>query len=104
MSVSRRTPHSQHGDLFERQTFTCRGCGHEIERSADLRGKPHKSSAPVGWLVLIGVNMGKKKDKSKLAKTWKTLKKTMKKAGKKSKKVDREDVPLVSPTPTADLI
>jgi|HubBroStandDraft_4_1064222.scaffolds.fasta_scaffold1469692_1 hypothetical protein len=48
--------------------------------------------------------MGKKKDKSKLAKTWKTLKKTMKKAGKKSKKVDREDVPLVSPTPTADLI
>ena len=33
--------------------------------------------------------MGKKKDKSKLAKSWKTLKKTMKKA---SKKVDREDV------------
>jgi hypothetical protein len=48
--------------------------------------------------------MGKKKGKSKLAKSWKTLKKTMKKAGKKSKKVDREDVPLVSPTPTADLI
>jgi hypothetical protein len=42
MSLSRRTPHSEHGDSYELQTFTCRGCGHEIERSADKRGTPHK--------------------------------------------------------------
>jgi hypothetical protein len=47
--------------------------------------------------------MGKKKDKSKLAKSWKTLKKAMKKAAK-GKKVDRSDVPLVSPPATTDLI
>jgi predicted RNA-binding Zn-ribbon protein involved in translation (DUF1610 family) len=42
MSLSRRTPHSEHGDAYERQTFTCRECGHDIERSADKRGMPHK--------------------------------------------------------------
>jgi hypothetical protein len=47
--------------------------------------------------------MGKKK-KPKIDKTMKKLKKAMKKAGKKNKKVDREDVPLVSPPATTDLI
>ena len=47
--------------------------------------------------------MGKTK-KPKIDKTMKKLKKAMKKAGKKNKKVDREDVPLVSPPATADLI
>jgi hypothetical protein len=44
MSLSRRTPHPEHGDAYERQTFTCRECRHEIERSADSRGKPHALS------------------------------------------------------------
>jgi transposase-like protein len=42
MSLTRRTPHSEHGDSYERQTFTCRECRHEIERSTDTHGKPHK--------------------------------------------------------------
>jgi hypothetical protein len=46
--------------------------------------------------------MTKKKNKPKYAKSWRKLKKAMKKA--KSGKVDREDVPLVSPPPTTDLI
>jgi hypothetical protein len=45
--------------------------------------------------------MGKTK-KPKIDKKMKKLKKAMKKA--KGKKVDREDVPLVSPPPTTDLI
>jgi hypothetical protein len=48
--------------------------------------------------------MGKKKDKSKFAKSWKTLKKAKKEAWKKGTKVDRSDVPLVSPAATTDLI
>jgi hypothetical protein len=44
------------------------------------------------------------KKKLKTGKSCKKLKKSMKKAGKKNKKVDREDAPLVSPPPTADLI
>jgi hypothetical protein len=47
--------------------------------------------------------MGKTK-KPKIDKKMKKLKKAMKKAGKKNKKVDRSDVPLVSPTVTTDLI
>jgi hypothetical protein len=46
-------------------------------------------------------NMGKK---SKVDNKMKKLNKAMKKEGKKNKKVDREDVPLVSPPPTTDLI
>jgi hypothetical protein len=42
MSLSRRTPHSEHGQSYERQTFTCRACGHDIERSADKRGMLHE--------------------------------------------------------------
>jgi hypothetical protein len=45
MSLSRRTPHSEHGDTYERQTFTCRECGHEVERGADTHGKPHEWAA-----------------------------------------------------------
>ena len=62
--------------------------------------------------------MGKKRDKSKIAKKMKKLnkkmmklqkkatklQKKMKNAGAKSTKVDRSDVPLVSPRVTADLI
>ena len=48
-------------------------------------------------------NIGKTK-KPKIDNTMKKLKKAMKKAGKKNKKVDREDVPLVSPPVTTDLI
>jgi hypothetical protein len=47
--------------------------------------------------------MTKKKNKSKIAKSWKTLKKATKEAGKKGTKVDRSDVSLVSPPDTASL-
>jgi hypothetical protein len=42
MSLSRRTPHSELGASYERQTFTCYDCVHDIERSADMQGKPHE--------------------------------------------------------------
>jgi hypothetical protein len=42
MSLSRRTPHSEHGASYERQTFSCYDCGRDIERSADQRGMPHE--------------------------------------------------------------
>jgi len=42
--------------------------------------------------------------KPKIDKKMKDLKKAMKKAGKKNKKVDRSDVPLVSPPVTTDLV
>jgi hypothetical protein len=42
MSLTRRTPHSEFGDAYERQTFTCRECKHETERSTDTHGKPHE--------------------------------------------------------------
>ena len=42
--------------------------------------------------------------KPKIDKKMKKLKKAMKKAGKNNKKVDRSDVPLVSPPVTTDLI
>jgi hypothetical protein len=55
--------------------------------------------------------MGKKKEKAKIAKKMKKLnkkmlklQKKMKNAGAKGTKVDRSDVPLVSPRVTADLI
>ena len=41
MSLTRRSPHSEHGALYERQTFVCRDCRHEVERSADVSGNPH---------------------------------------------------------------
>ena len=46
-----------------------------------------------------------KTEKPKIDKKMKKLKKAMKKAGKKSRKVDRSDVPVVSPSvTTTDLI
>jgi hypothetical protein len=48
--------------------------------------------------------MGNKKEKSKIDKKMKKLKKAMKKAGKKNRKVDRSDIPLVSPPVSTDLI
>jgi hypothetical protein len=41
MYLVRRTPHSDFGDSFERQTFRCIDCEKEIERSADKDGHPH---------------------------------------------------------------
>jgi hypothetical protein len=55
----------------------------------------------------MGPNTGIRKmtkKKPKIANSWRKLKKAMKKAAKKNKKVDRSDVPLVSPAPTTDLI
>ena len=40
MSLIRRTPDSEHGAGWERQTFVCRECRHEIERSVDSTGNP----------------------------------------------------------------
>ncbi len=45
MQVTRRTPHPLHGHTYELQTFECRTCGNEIERSADRSGRPHVSDA-----------------------------------------------------------
>ena len=42
MTLTRRTPDSEHGDAYERQTFTCLDCGHNFERSVDTHGKPYK--------------------------------------------------------------
>jgi uncharacterized protein with PIN domain len=41
MRLTRRTPHPVHGKRYERQTFTCRNCRFEIERSVDEHGNPH---------------------------------------------------------------
>jgi hypothetical protein len=39
MHLTRRTPYQQYGHDFERQTFTCRVCHHEVERNADRQGE-----------------------------------------------------------------
>ena len=39
MRLSRRIPHPKSGYDFELQTFTCRVCQHEVERSADCLGE-----------------------------------------------------------------
>jgi hypothetical protein len=38
MSLTRRAPHPTRGYDFELQTFTCRICPHEMERTADRAG------------------------------------------------------------------
>ena len=45
MIVNRRTPHPLYGSTYELQTFECRTCPYEIERSADRAGLPHASDA-----------------------------------------------------------
>ena len=47
MYVIRRTPHPLYGNTYELQTFKCRTCGDEIERSADQSGLPHVNDAVV---------------------------------------------------------
>ena len=47
MNVTRRTPHPLYGCNYELQTFECRTCGYETERSADRSGLPHLSDAAV---------------------------------------------------------
>jgi transposase-like protein len=39
MRLTRRTSHPVRGYDFERQTFTCSVCQHEIERDADSLGE-----------------------------------------------------------------
>jgi transposase-like protein len=41
MYLVRRTPHSDFGENYERQTFSCVDCNKEVERSADKEGHPH---------------------------------------------------------------
>lgn len=43
MFLTRRTPHAHYGNEYELQTFRCRACRHETERSADRGGLPHQS-------------------------------------------------------------
>jgi hypothetical protein len=50
MRLTRRTPHPIHGIEFERQTFECRSCGHEVERNADRLGEIPEKSPPTLWL------------------------------------------------------
>jgi hypothetical protein len=39
MLLTRRVPHPIYGVEFERQTFKCRSCSHEVERNADRLGE-----------------------------------------------------------------
>jgi hypothetical protein len=39
MRLTRRAPHPSRGYDFEPQTFTCRICQHELERTADRAGE-----------------------------------------------------------------
>jgi hypothetical protein len=39
MLLTRRVPHPTYGVEFERQTFKCRSCSHEMERNADRTGE-----------------------------------------------------------------
>ena len=43
MHVTRRMPHTVYGNRYELQTFQCRKCKREIERSADSEGNPHQN-------------------------------------------------------------
>jgi hypothetical protein len=43
MNITRRSPHPVYGHDYELQTFECRVCNREVQRSADCRGFPHKS-------------------------------------------------------------
>jgi hypothetical protein len=45
MNVTRRTPHPIYGGAYELQTFECRICGLEVDRSADRAGHPHLSDS-----------------------------------------------------------
>ena len=38
--LTRRSPAAEHALTYERQTFTCLGCGQEFERVVDAEGKP----------------------------------------------------------------
>jgi hypothetical protein len=38
--LTRRSPAADHALGYERQTFTCPGCGQEFERVVDADGKP----------------------------------------------------------------
>jgi hypothetical protein len=39
MFLTRRAPHPIYGIEFEKQTFECRACRYEIQRSADRLGE-----------------------------------------------------------------
>jgi len=41
MALFRRTPHETLGSKYERQSFICRDCGFESDRSSDRAGHPH---------------------------------------------------------------
>ena len=43
MRLTRREPHPQYGFDYELQSFECRKCGRDIDRSADGAGFPHVS-------------------------------------------------------------
>ena len=47
MYVTRRTPHPIYGSAYELQTFECRTCKYEVDRSADRSGLPHLSEAAI---------------------------------------------------------
>jgi hypothetical protein len=49
MYLTRRTPHPTYGSEFERQTFECRSCRHELERSADREGELLEDMPPTLW-------------------------------------------------------
>jgi hypothetical protein len=55
MRLTRRAPHPSYGNEFERQTFQCRSCKHEIERNADRAGEFPKKPPPTLWRPDFGI-------------------------------------------------
>jgi len=45
MRLTRRVPHPLYGYDYELQSFECRACALEINRSADIAGLPHANDA-----------------------------------------------------------
>jgi hypothetical protein len=55
MGLTRRAQHPIYGNEFERQTFECRSCGHEIDRNADRAGKFLEKMPPTLWRPDYGI-------------------------------------------------
>jgi hypothetical protein len=49
MYLTKRMPHASWGDGFERQTFECRSCHHDTQRTADRVGEFLGKKPPTLW-------------------------------------------------------
>jgi transposase-like protein len=51
MDLVRRTPHPQHGNDCELQTFECNCCGKQLQRGIDRQGEPTDPPLATGALA-----------------------------------------------------